>query len=359
MTLKDIANIRLSAQQIKVSKFNSAKKIVGYIGAMQAQDYSMAKWAVGIRFSNSTDKIITKAIDDGEIIRTHLLRPTWHFVSADDIYWMLELTSPQIKSSMKSRNRELELTEAIFKKSNKIITKALSGGKHLTREELKKELEKSKILTNKNRLAHLLMRAELDGIICSGRTKPKKQTYTLLPERVKSKKLLKREEALAKLANKYFSSHCPATIQDFIWWSGLSSKDSRNALESIKSKLISETINSEAYWITNSFSISKDNKSNVYLLPAYDEFIISYKDRSSIVTFQNLKKAISNNGLFRPVIIKNGHAIGIWKRIIKRDKVIIETEFFQPPSKDTINLVERGVKSYANFLEIKTELLNN
>ena len=136
MNLADIANIQLISQQIAALKFETAKDLAAWTGTMQAQDYNMAKWAIGIRLPNSTERIIETAIDKGEIIRTHLLRPTWHFVSADDLHWILELTAPQIKSSMKSRNKELELTDAIFLKSNTIIEKALAGNKHLTREEL-------------------------------------------------------------------------------------------------------------------------------------------------------------------------------------------------------------------------------
>ncbi len=160
MNLTDIAKIRLISQQIAETKFKTVKDIVDWMGAMQAQDYAVAKWAIGVRLPNSTDQVIETAINNGEIIRTHLLRPTWHFVSADAIYWMLELTAPQIKASLKSRHKELELSETIFAKSNTIIEKALRGGKHLTREELMAELGKGKIATDDNRASHLLLRAE-------------------------------------------------------------------------------------------------------------------------------------------------------------------------------------------------------
>jgi len=356
MNLADIAQFRLGSQQIAETKFKTVKDIVAWMGAIQAQDYAMVKWAIGVRLPNATDRVIETAIDNGEIIRTDLLRPTWHFVSADDIYWMLELTAPQIKASLKSRHKELELSEAIFTKSNAIIEKALRGGKHLIREELIVKLGKAKIATDDNRSSHLLLLAELDGIVCSGATKAGKQTYALLAARVPKTKPLTKDEALAKLAKKYFSSHCPATLQDFVWWSGLSVGDAKHALEMAKSDLVSETIDAQIYWLANSFSIPKTGKESVYLLPAFDEFIISYRDRSASLPFENHNKTISNNGIFRPVIVVNGQVTGIWKRTIKKDKVMVETEFFKQPNKTTKSLVEKAVVQFGHFLEKKTEL---
>ncbi|MBI5352017.1 MAG: AlkZ family DNA glycosylase [Chloroflexi bacterium] len=326
------------------------------MGAMQAQDYSMVKWAVGVRLPNSTDRTIESAINNGEIIRTHLLRPTWHLVSAEDIHWILELTAPQIKATLKSRHKELGISEAIVTKSNAVIKQALSDGIHLTRNELVTELEKHKIMTNENRASHLLLRAELDGIVCSGATKGKNQTYTLLEVRVPKTKPLSREKALANLARQYFSSHCPATIYDFVWWSGLSTSDAKQALEMVKSDFVSETIDSHAYWFTNILSSPKPEKEDVHLLPAFDEFIISYKDRSASLPFENHNKTVSNNGIFRPVIVVNGQIVGIWKRSIKKDKVIVEAEFFKQPSKSTMLQIEKATVQYGCFLEKEPEL---
>ena len=356
MNLTDIAKMRLMSQQIAETKFKTAKDIVNWMGAMQAQDYIMAKWAVGVRLPNSTDQVIESAINNGEIIRTHLLRPTWHFVSADDIYWMLELTAPQIKASLKSRHKELGLSETIFAKSNTIIEKALRGGKHLIREELVNELRKAKIATNDNRASHLMLRAELDRIVCSGATKGGKQTYALLEERVPKIKSLAKEEALAKLARKYFASHGPATLQDFVWWSGLSVRDAKHALDMVKSDLSSEIIDSQTYWFTSFFSIPKTDKKAVYLLPSFDEFIISYKDRSALLPFENQNKTVSNNGIFRPLIVVNGQVMGIWKRTIKKDKAIVEAKLFKQPNKTTKGLIIKASIEYGHFLQMKAGL---
>lgn len=352
MDFKDISNLRLINQQVTATKFKTAKDIVGWLGAMQAQDFNMVKWAIGIRLPNSTEKMIELAIDKGEIIRTHLLRPTWHFVSPEDINWMLELTAPKILASMKSRDKVLGLTDAIYRKSNDVIVKALSGG-HLTRETLIKALEKAKIGTGYNRASHLFFRAELAGIMCSGSMIGGKPTYALLTERVPKTKTLKRDEALAQLAKRYFTSHGPATLQDFSWWSGLSVADSKNALEMVKSNFVSETIDKQTYWVTNSFTIPNPNKDLVNLLPAFDEFIISYKDRTASLPHENHIKAVSNNGIFRPVIVINGQVIGIWKRAIIKNNVVLETTYFQPINKAMHKFVEEAFMAYAGFLNKK------
>ncbi len=357
MDIKEISTVRLFSQQIACTEFKTAKEIVGWMGAMQAQDFYMAEWALGVRLPNSTDKLIEEAISGGDIIRTHLMRPTWHFVSSNDIYWMLELTAPRIKASMRYRSRVLGLDEAVYKKSNSIIKKALNGGKHLYREDLIKLLEKSKIATDNNRASHLFFRAELEGILCSGKIIRKKQTYALLNERVPNAKRLNREKALKLLAQKYFTSHCPATLQDFAWWSGLSISDSRLALEMIKPNFINEKIGGQTYWFHNSFTLPRIEKHFAYALPAYDEFVISYKDRSASVPFESNVKTISNNGVFKPLIIINGQVAGIWKRTINKEKIFIHAETVRTLKKSEKLLAEKAFKRFVQFLQKKLAVI--
>lgn len=323
----------------------------------KAQDFPMSKWAMGVRLPGSTEQTIENAIDNTEIIRTHLLRPTWHMVSADDIYWMLELTAPQIKAQLKSRHKELELTDAIFSKSSKVIEKTLLQGINVTRKVIVAQLEKAGIKNDNNRASHLLLCAELDGLICSGKTKNHEYAFALLNERIPKVKKIDREEALAKLAYRYFSSHCPATLDDFVWWSGLPIKDAKLAIESVKSNFISEKINYNLYWLTNSFSLPRKEKDSLHLLPAYDEFIISYKDRSTVLTTENLKRAISSNGIFYPTLIADGQVIGLWKRTIKKDRIIVEVESFQLKNKISKNRIDKAAERLGLFLNKKVELI--
>ena len=241
-------------------------------------------------------------------------------------------------------------------KSSSIIEKALSGVKHLTREELMTQLQKSKIVTSDLRAAHIMHQAELDGVVCNGIMRCKNQTYVLLEERVPKTRPIKREEALAKLAERYFKSHGPAKTDDFIWWSGLNITDGKSAMEMIKEKLFSETIKSKTYWLHNTFSASEKFTSSLHVLPAFDEFIISYKDRTAMLNLEHHHKAFSSNGIFYPVIIMNGKVIGLWKRDVKKDLVIIQTELFTKISKSTMNSIEKKFNQFGKFLEKKTEV---
>jgi hypothetical protein len=351
MNISDIAHIRLNNQQITVTDFKTPKEIMAWMGAIQAQDNNMCKWAIGARSPNSTDATIQRLIDSGEILRTHVLRPTWHLVSRDDIYWILELTAPQIKAAMRSNDKRLELTEAIFAKSNKLIETALTGNKYLTREELMAGFKEAGIVTNENRASHLLLRAEADGLICSGTKKAKHQTYTLLQELIPKPSPLTKDEALAKLARAYFLSRSPATLKDFVWWSGLSVTDARQALEMIKHDFVSETIGTQTYWLSDSFTMPDGNKPSVYLLPSFDEFLIAYADRSAAIASKHQPHAFSNNGIFRPVIVVNGQVTGTWKRTIKKGAVSIETNFFFPANQQTKKLVQKAALAYGDFIE--------
>ena len=360
----NIADHRLLNQGIKASKFEAAKDIVRWMGAMQAQDYPMAKWAVGVRLRGATDKMVEAALDKGEILRTHLLRPTWHFVSADDIYWMLELSRPQIIASMKFREKWLGLTKAILAKSNRVIQEALSSDRHLTREELIAELNKAKIRTDQYRSGHLLMRAELDGIICSGKVRGNKlnettdssgrrQTYALLEKRVPNKRALSREESLNELAQRYFSSCGPATVKDFAWWSGLSMADARNALEMIRPNFVSEVVDGKTFWFPNSFT-DPPKQSSVLLLPAFDEFLIAYKDRSAAIHHGVEKQSVSENGVFRSTIVVDGLVTGLWKRTVEKDSLVVETKFFREHTKNEKREIQRAMERFARFRGFET-----
>jgi hypothetical protein len=356
MSPTEISDARLISQKITAPIYGNAKDVVTCMGAMQAQDYSMAKWAIGVRLNGSTDKSIQASLDKGEILRIHLLRPTWHFVAAEDIYWMLQLSSHKIRSSLKTRHKELELSEPVHKKTRKIIEKMLSGGASLTRDELAIEFQKAGIRTDENRLSHILFRAEMDGIVCSGPMKEKKLTYSLLGERVPQKRELSRDEALAELAKRYFHSRCPATIHDFIWWSNLSLSEARKAIDLVKPLFIFESFDSAEYLLPNSFSGALTKNNSVHLLPAFDEFLISYRDRSCSLSKVHNKKTISDNGIFYPIIVVNGQVSGVWKRTTQKNKIIIETGLYYPPNKQINNMLANKLDMFGKFLNMETEI---
>ena len=350
MTLSDIASIRLHSQQITNTELSSPQAIVAWMGAMQAQDYQMSLWAVGCRLPQSTMQTIQKAFDDGAILRTHVMRPTWHLVSADDIYWMLELTAPRIKAVTRIRDSTLGIQESHYVNTNALLKDSLSGGKQLTTDELKMIFEKEKIDTKENRFYHYMMKAELDAIVCSGAIKNKKQTYALLSDRVPKPQRFSRDESLAKLAERYFKSHGPATLKDFVWWSGLSVSDARKGLERVTDNFKSEKIESETYWFDSSIADILTEESSVYVLPAFDEYIISYKKRNAIISAENQKMAFSSNGIFRPLIVIDGQVTGIWKRTTKKNSVVIEPTFFYSKA-ISHSIIEKAIQAYGKYLD--------
>lgn len=351
MELSHISHIRLTNQQITGARFNTIPAVVGWMGAMQAQDFNMVKWAVGMRLPGTTLSAVDDAFNRGEILRTHLLRPTWHLVASNDIRWMLHLTAPRIKTSLRTRHRELELTETIIIRSQSIMEKALNAEGDLTREELVGELTRAKISTDENRASHLLMRAELDGLICSGAAKGGKYTYALLDSRVPPQQTIPKEEALALLAHRYFVSHGPATLQDFVWWSGLSVADARQGLELIRPNLVSETVGEDIFWFASPSTSHALANGTAFLVPAFDELIISYRSRNASMSEVILPKAVSNNGIFRPVIVTHGQVSGLWKRTVKGSNVLVETELFRAHSMEEFKMVESATEMFGRFLE--------
>lgn len=312
-SLPQIARTRLASQCIEHPKVTTPGQIVAYMGAMQAQDYLMAKYAIGVRLPGLTDDALGKALDNGDILRTHVMRPTWHFVAADDLQWMLELTAPHIWPILRSSNKQLGLTDTIMKKSRKVLEQIFADGAHLTREEIAMALEAAKIDTGDNRASHILMAAELDGVLCSGARKDGKNTYALIAERVPNKNTCSREEGLARLAERFFTSHCPATVKDFAWWSGLSLKDAKLAGAMLQPSFSDETIAGETYLIPPGFVLPRKTANSIHLLPAFDEFIIGYRDRSAALAAEHNRRAISINGIFKATVVIDGQVKGLWK----------------------------------------------
>lgn len=347
---KKIRNLRLHNQLLNNLTDKTPSEIVGWMGAIQAQDYNGARWAIGLRNKNSIDQDIEKAFNEGKILRTHVLRPTWHFVLPQDIRWMLELTAPRIHAFSSHYYRKLDLHEEIFKKSNQTIINALIGGKQLTRSELVHALENAKLPTEG--LAHffLIGYAELEKIICNGPRRGKQHTYMLLDERVPQGKRLTKEEALGELSKRYFQSHGPATIKDFSWWSGLTITDAKKGIEMIKSTLTKETIDEKTYWFSASAPMNKQEKTLVYLLPNYDEYIVGYTDRSAIFDSKHISKLDTRaNPLFQNTIVLNGEIVGTWKRTQKKE-CTIETTLFKTVTKEEKDVIHQATEKYKRFV---------
>ena len=353
MIHSEISHHRLISQKLYKTDKCSPQEVVKHFGAMQAQDYAMAKWAIGSR-CDSSEKEIEEAINSGQIIRTHILRPTWHFVSAEDIYWMLDLSAPQVKRFAISGAKKFGYDEKKLNQINVTIEKLLSGNNHLTRTEIMQELGIEKTSKEDFLSAAIMMNAELDGLVCNGRMKGKQITYALLEERVPNpKNKLTKEEALAKLAKRYFESHGPATCLDFSWWSGFPPTICQKAINAIELQLNNVTIDNQQYWIKKDLKDEENFRESVHFLPAFDEILISYKTREASFNTEHQSKVFTNNGIFKPIILENGKVVGIWKRTIKKDHAKIETEFFNETEFSKKQLLFEGIKSFETYLETK------
>jgi hypothetical protein len=317
------------------------------MGAVQAQDYPGALWAIGMRMRNAIASDIEQAMADGVIIRTHPMRGTWHFVAAEDVRWLLNLMAPGRFASNALWYRRLELDEATFAKSNAILAQTLQDGKQLTRKELAAVLRQAGISTEGLRLTFLLHRAELEAVICSGARRGKQFTFALLDEVVPSSRMLKRDEALAELAQRYFTSHGPATLQDFIWWSGLAAADARAGLEMVKSQFVQETIDGKTYWLSPSTPTTKVALPCAYLLPPYDEYTVAYKDRSAVLDPAYRQQA--GFAIFGPTIAIDGQIAGTWKREFKKEAVVVTTSPFTSLTEAHNQAIATAIDCYQRF----------
>ncbi len=352
----NIVAYRLFNQHLLNNSFESIEDVVRHFGAVQAQDYSGASWGISLRMKKISKSDFDAPFNDGMILRTHVLRPTWHFVLSEDILWMTELTAPRINQAMAYYNRKLELDVTFFAKSNRIITSALSDKNFLTRTEIAAELAKRGIEVSGQRLGHIMMQAEIDGLICSGPLRGKQFTYASIADRAPNAKKLNRDESLALLARRYFTSHGPATQQDFTWWSGLTVSEAKKALDSVKKEFESETFSGKEYWF-KADSINEPVKPHILLMSVYDEYVIAYKDYDPI--FIDKTKSLSNifgNAQLAYVVIKDGQIVGTWSRKIGAKKISIELKLKVELNQRYQKLLHIESERYGKFFGLPVEI---
>jgi hypothetical protein len=359
MTSRDFLRQRLINQQIAQASRRSPAEVVARLGAMQAQDYPGALWAVGLRSEGATEADVERAIAERTIVRTWPMRGTLHFVAVADVRWMLDLLTPRIIAGSAARTRQLELDNAIFTRSRKLFIRALQGGRILTREAMLDLLERGKISTAGQRGYHILWRLAQEGLLCFGTREGKQQTFALLDEWAPPAKAMEREEALAELARRYFTSHGPATLQDFAWWSGLKVSDGKAGLAMAASRLSRETMDGVDYWLpppTSSFIPHSFTFPHLHLLPAFDQYMLGYADRSAALDPLHSQKIVpGNNGMFMPTIVVRGRIVGTWKRAFKRGGVSVEARPFAPLNNAESRAFAVAARRYGDFMGMPVE----
>ena len=343
----NIARQRLRNQHLARPQFHNPGDVVAWLGAVQAQDYLGALWAVGLRTRRAIEGDVEQAIADRAIIRTWPLRGTLHFVAPADVRWMLKYLAPRIVARSSLRHKQLELDAAIFTRSTKVIVKALQGGRQRTRAAMYAVLEAARISTAGGRGLHILWKIAHDGVICFGTRRGKQHTFVLLNEWVPPARMPERDEALAELARRYFTSHGLATLQDFGWWSGLAAADARSAVEMVRPHLLQATIDGQAYWLPSSKPAAGRAARMSFLLPAFDEYTVAYRDRSAVLA---TRWANAGAGALSPTIVIDGQVVGTWTRTRKDDTVVITPLPFAKLGDAGTHAVAAAAQRYRRFL---------
>jgi hypothetical protein len=323
------------------------------LGAVQAQDYPNAKWALARRTKGLTDAEVEREIASGAILRTHVLRPTWHFVLPEDARWMLELTAPRVSQAMGSYNRKLELDAKLFRRSHAVIERVLRDGQHLTRAELKAALQRARIdVSSVQRLAHIVLQAELDRVVISGAPRGAKSTYALFDSRVPPSPPRERDDVLCELARRYFSTRGPATLQDFAWWSGLTVDDAKRGVEANGKAFVREMFDDRPHWSAGSGTAPTRWRRVAHLLPNYDELFVGFKNRTAFARRLRLTKEDARvDALLGHMVFVDGQIVGGW-RPLARERGEPHVNLLVPLTEPERRLVKREVAAFRAFAQI-------
>lgn len=348
--LNSIAHHRLANQLVTRTARRDPAGVVAWLGAVQAQEYGPAKWALGLRLpAGITDAKIQRALDAGRILRTHVLRPTWHFVTPADIRWMLELSAASVHRRLAIYDRRLGLDSAVFSRAAKICERVLRDRQFLTRRELGTHFASAGLPADSIRLLHIAMYIELEGVISSGPRRGKQATYALLDERVSNSVRLPREEALGELARRYFRSHGPATIRDFVWWSGLSTADARRGLEMNRARKLE--LEGTTYWTLGGSSGVRPRHQLVHLLPIYDEYLVAYRDREAVPYGPSLIPTRAGGYVqFQHALVIMGQVVGTWRTTQTADGVQVNVVTMRRLTIPERRALQQQVARYERFL---------
>ena len=359
MRHRDVALRRLRAHRLAGPPLSRAVDVVGWLGAVQAQELPVARWSLAQRARGVTNATVERDLAAGRILRTHVLRPTWHFVLPADIRWMVELTAPRITAKMAYYDRELELTEALYARCDRLIAKALSDGRHRTRRELRAVLHSGGVAVNPRRLGHIMLRAELDLVVCSGAPAGKQQTYALVEQRAPRSRPRPRDEALGDLARRYFASHGPATLKDYMWWSSLTASDAKRGIEIAGSRLRREVVAHRSYWFSGSASPGRRAMPQALVLQGYDEYIVGYTESKDALNLAGIAGAAALGRLpMLHAVVLDGQVVGHWRRM-PGDPATIDAVCGRPLKASEKRALAAEVGRYGRFLGTKAALLNS
>jgi Winged helix DNA-binding domain len=331
--------------------------VVEHLTAVQSQEYELAKWSLAQRLRKVHSADLDEAVDSGRILRTHVLRPTWHFVTPADIRWLLELTGPRILRSMASRLGAFGLTPAATDRTNGLIADALRGGNHLTRREIGALLAEEGIEVSSTRVSYIMSVAELEGVVCSGARKGKQQTYALLDELAPRTPPSDRDDSLVRLIVRYFTGHGPATIKDLRWWANLTIADIRRGIEAAGDQIQQATFEGTTYFFTERERVRPTRTVKAHLLQPYDEYIVGYTESRYV---------FDTSGRARPLwiaverfdgfVVIGSQVAGRWRRTVDKERVLVRVALNRSVTADESDALEREVSAYGKFLRMAATL---
>jgi hypothetical protein len=367
MDTADILHTRMHAQLIEGSSAATPHQVVSHLLAMQAQDYAGATWAIGLRLPGSTLADVERALVERTIIRTWPMRGTLHFVTAEDVRWLLALLAPRVLERAARREAQLGLSTATFAQARKLFIEALVGGRRLARPDAMSMLETSGIATAAGRGYHVLWRLAQEGLLVMGPMEGGQQTFALLdewlpPTSPQAAALASREEALAKLAARYFAGHGPATVADLARWAQIPKREAANAVDAVVGTLESSMGNGERYWFapqTAKTTASATGRSDgpraarrVHPLPGFDEYMLGYAGREHQLGrhLDAYGSRVASNGMLAPTIVVDGRVVGIWKRTLNARAVRFTTTEFEPLGATAQAALLAEQERYARFV---------
>ena len=359
MTRDELIQHRLRAQGLKGALGSTPEEVVARFGAVQGEEYPLTKRALASRAVDVAAADVDRALADGTILRTHLLRPTWHLVHRDDLRWMQRLSGPRVQAMMVRRHRELGLDGPTVNRATDVMVRALQSDGHLTRAELGKALEAAGIDPTGQRLPHLLLFAETESAICSGIPRGMNQTYALFDERVPPAVRFEGEEALRELARRYFVAHGPASEIDFRWWSSLRAQVAKRAMQAAADVLEQVDYDGRTYWLAPADALPPVRRvPAVRLLHVLDEYLIGYTHTRDL-GFRGAPPELLS--AFGPEnrqhwIIYGGRVIGRWRLRRERSRFVVSLMTVVPAGETLRESLARAAARFAHFYDMPAEV---
>jgi Winged helix DNA-binding domain len=356
MTRGEVLRRRLRVQHLTGSGAATAADVVRRLTCVQSQEWAHGFWSLGMRTQPRLDYAGVQAeFDAGDILRTHILRPTWHYVAPEDLGWVLAATSARVHQRNATMYAKTDLDRTVRDRTDEVLLEALRGTA-LTRAELAARLADSGLAADGMRLAYVLMSAELDGLIVSGPLRGVLHTYARLDERLagrpRDRRANRPDEPVAELLRRFLAGHGPATLADFARWASLTVSDAEAALPVVRDRLDSAEVDGlEVWWAADTpdpHPVPGPETGRAFLLPLYDELTLSYPK----LGFPAVPGHPHQPGadLFRGTVIIGERNVGLWKRTVRGRRVEIEVDLATGCSAADRRAAREAAAELASFL---------